>query len=202
MKKYHLSLIALICVSSGMMLVEGKFEDAIDAIDRQDLARLRKALIHKDGIIPLTPTQFERLIDEATQIYEKRAQELTIFTDKKDAAMKIIGSVLLYSCAWSLVHNIAVWRGWVDVVLEEVGHPIIYDAWGHGRVTTQIIQRPLTNDERPRYWPKALWSAVWAGLWGYMAIKGSQCENGSIPVENARLIVEAIKKAQSRSSDT
>lgn len=189
MKKNLLSVLVLVSLAAGMIHADSKFKYIFNAIEKQDRPRVKKGLLEDEV---LTPEQFKQLIGVADEIHKKLAESLSITTSKKDLAMLIIGSLLAYVLGEDLVKNVSIWQGWTKQVPDDSG-------WNN-RFKPVSTYRDTTAEERSGYWLPVLLELGGSVGFCYMALRGYQCAYGSVPVENARLILEALKKAEKLSS--
>ncbi len=188
MKNYLLSMLALVSLASGM-IHGSKFEDVFNAVEKQDRSRLKRELL-QEGVI--TPPQFKQAIGEAEKIHKKLAESLTIFTSKKDLALLTFGSFFAYYFGKYAVRDLAIWQGWTKQLPDIDWENMIKQAQGHPGVRFH----DTTSEERLAC---AISAAIGLGFFSgfcYMALRGYQCAYGSVAVENARLILEDLKKAE------
>ena len=142
----------------------------------------------------LTNDQCGQLVGESTARYEELAKSLTVFTSKRDLAMLVFGSWFCLNAASSCVDKLAVGLGFKKDRVIDISDP----EWRENYKKEGTFRyRDTTEQERPGYLTSAFWSGCWAALWGYMAKRGYQCAYGSVPVENARSIMELIKTQKS-----
>ncbi len=181
-------MLGLVSLASGM-IHGSKFEYVLSGIEKEDRSRVEKGLL-QEGVI--TPPQFKQLIGAAELIYKKRAKSLSIFTSKKDFALLIGGACLAYFLGDDLLKNLSIWQGWTKEVPDDSG-------WV-SRWCGDIDYHETTAEERAGYLIPVLLEL--GGTIGscYMALRGYQCPYGSVSVENARLILEDLKKAERPSS--
>lgn len=165
MKKYLLVLAGFLGLMQALLCNDEKFECVLYGVHNQDLFQVKKALFME---LKLTSEQFRLLTDEAAEIHRKLAEELTLFTSKKDAALFFLGAL---SC--------------LSAVLSLPGH-----------ISGALGLWPISEAERAKCKNRVFVDLVGIGISAYIARKGCQCVYGRVSAENARLIVEAIEKAE------
>jgi hypothetical protein len=204
-------LFLAVSLLSHQLLAGEKFPQLLDAIRNQDLALVRSCL---NGEEVLTPEQFELLTNEATTIYKKLRDGLSIFTSKRDTALLIIGSLIALSTTAIGCNYLSVGLGWTrDHYVEQINHDDPYwknpsgpqyddnDPEWFNKAPAGYSYRDNTDEERNGYLLSAVQMAAAAVFSGYMAFRGYRCINGRVPVENAGLIVEELKKAEKHTFD-